>query len=223
MLECIPNVLDWGNIKRIRAILNEAEFVDGKRTAGARAKRVKKNEQLGSDVDGCKEIDSLVRDALLANREIQRLALPRKLMRPMFSRYRPGDNYGLHVDDALMGRAPRIRTDISVTVFISQADEYDGGELEIRSSFGTEAVKLPAGSAVIYPATTIHRVLPVSRGERLAAVTWIQSHVRSMEKREILADLDNVKIRLDELDPNGDETDLVHKTRSNLLRMWAEQ
>lgn len=222
MIECVPDVLGRADVKRVRAFVDAAPFIDGKKTAGARARRVKHNQQVGSDAPGREDIDKLVRDALRANKDIQNFALPKRIMRPMFSRYRSGDNYGLHVDDALMGGSTKTRTDISVTLFISQADEYDGGELEISTGYGTEQIKLPAGSAVIYPATTLHRVMPVSRGDRLVAVTWIQSHVRGAEDREMLADLNRIRRRLAELDPDGTETDMAHKTRSNLLRRWAE-
>lgn len=222
MLECIPDVLSRSDVKRVREFMDSSSFVDGKKTAGARARRVKHNQQIASDAPGREDIDKLVRNALRANKDIRNFALPKRIMRPMFSRYRPGDNYGLHVDDALMGGSTKTRTDVSLTLFISQADEYDGGELEISTGYGAEMIKLPAGSAVVYPSTTLHRVMPVSRGERLAAVTWIQSHVRHADDREILADLTRIRRRLAEFDPDGAEVDLAHKIRSNLLRRWGE-
>jgi PKHD-type hydroxylase len=222
MLATIDNVLDRGAITHLRQVLADGEFVDGQKTAGFRAKRVKHNEQLSPDGSLRKELDAMVVDALRRNAEFQRLALPRSIQRPLFSRYTIGMNYGPHVDDALMGRGARIRSDISVTVFLSGPEEYEGGELEMQSPFGPREVKLPAGAAVIYPSSTLHRVKPVTAGERYAAVTWVQSFVADPAKREVIIDLDRVRRRLGELDPDGAETDLAFKSYTNLLRMWSE-
>jgi len=222
MLVTIDNVLDWPQIKTLREALAEGDFVDGQKTAGFRAKRVKHNEQLSPKAPMRKQYDSMVLDALRRSAEFQRAALPRTIKRPLFSRYGVGMNYGLHVDDALMGSAEKIRSDLSVTLFISSPDDYDGGELEMNSSFGPQEVKLPAGCAVIYPSSTLHRVKPVTAGQRLAAVTWVQSYVADPARREILYELDRVRRRLGEVDPDGDETDLAFKTYANLLRMWSD-
>ncbi len=222
MLATIDNVLDRPAITYLRKAIADGEFIDGQKTAGFRAKRVKHNEQLSPNGDLRKEMDTMVVDALRRSPEFQRVALPRSIQRPLFSRYSIGMNYGLHVDDALMGRGTRIRSDISVTVFLSGPEEYDGGELEMQSPFGPQEVKLPAGSAVIYPSSTLHRVKPVTEGERLAAVTWVQSFVADPARREVLADLDRVRRRLGEVDTDGEETDLAFKTYTNLLRMWSD-
>ena len=194
-------------------------FVDGRATAGFRAKRVKENEQLNP---AAPSRDTLVIDGLRRNAEFQRIVLPRTIQKPLFNRYRTDMTYGWHVDDALMGPHEQWRTDVSVTVFLNQPDEYEGGELEIDSAFGLQTVKLPAGAAVVYPSSTLHRVTPVTEGERLAAVTWVQSKVRDPGHREILADLDRVRHRMSELDPDGAETDIAFKTYANLLRRWAD-
>jgi PKHD-type hydroxylase len=222
MLATIDNVLDRPSVSFLREAMADGEFIDGQKTAGFRAKRVKHNEQLSPDGDLRKEMDKRVVNALRQHDEFQRLALPRSIQRPLFSRYSIGMNYGLHVDDALMGRGTRIRSDISVTVFLSGPEEYEGGELEMQSPFGLQEVKLPAGSAVIYPSSTLHRVKPVTEGERLAAVTWVQSFVADPAKREVLADMDRVRRRLSEVDPDGEETDLAFKSFTNLLRMWSD-
>jgi PKHD-type hydroxylase len=222
MLAAIDNVLDRQSVAYLRKAIADGQFVDGQKTAGFRAKRVKHNEQLSPDSGLRKEIDAMVVDALRRNMEFQRLALPRSIQRPLFSRYGIGMNYGLHVDDALMGRGTRIRSDISVTVFLSGPEEYEGGELEMQSPFGPQEVKLSAGSAVIYPSSTLHRVKPVTEGERYAAVTWVQSFVADPAKREVIADLDRVRRKLGEIDPDGAETDLAFKSYTNLLRMWSD-
>lgn len=221
MLECVPNVLTPAEVDKTVAVMTASDFVDGKKTAGFRAKRVKNNEQLGRNTPSREEIDQLIIKSLRDSALFQRLAMPRTINTPLFSRYREGMEYGLHVDDAMMG-SKAMRTDVSVTVFLNQPDQYEGGELEIQSPFGVQHVKLPAGAAVVYPSSTLHRVLPVTKGERLAAVTWVQSKVRDPNKRELLFDLDRVRRKLGELAPDSDEADLAFKTHSNLTRMWLD-
>ena len=222
MLATIDNVLDLPALKTIRKAMEAGNFDDGQKTAGFRAKRVKHNEQLSPKDESRKEIDTLLLDSLWRNGQFHRVAFPRIINRPLFSRYGTGMNYGLHVDDAFMGGRQKMRSDLSVTVFVSAPDEYDGGELEMASPFGPQEVKLPAGSAVVYPSSTLHRVKPVTEGIRLAAVTWVQSYVADPAKREILYDIDRVRRRLSELDPDSAETDLAFKSHANLLRMWSD-
>ncbi len=222
MLVTIDNVLDAPTLKTIRKSMEDGSFDDGQKTAGFRAKRVKHNEQLSPKDDSRKEIDRLVIDALWRNGEFHRIAVPRIINRPLFSRYGVGMNYGLHVDDAFMGGRQKMRSDLSVTVFVSNPDEYEGGELEMASPFGPQEVKLFAGSAVVYPSSTLHRVKPVTSGIRLAAVTWVQSYVADPARREVLYDIDRIRRRLGEIDPDGAETDLAFKTHANLLRMWSD-
>lgn len=222
MLATIENVLGWPQVKLLRQALAEGEMVDGQKTAGFRAKRVKHNEQLSPTSPLRKEHDAMVLNALRRSTEFQRVAFPRHIHRPLFSRYGIGMNYGMHVDDAFMGKEDRIRSDLSVTLFLSNPDDYEGGELEMNSPYGPQEVKLPSGWAVVYPSSTLHRVKPVIAGERLAAVTWVQSFVADPARREILYDIDKVRRRLAELDPDGDETDLAFKSYANLLRMWSD-
>lgn len=220
MLECIPDILDHRQLAELRDAVGDAGFVDGAKTAGYRARRVKHNEQLGRDQPKRAEIDKLVIDSLNASEMFRRIAHPRRIRRPLISRYRSGMEYGLHVDDAVMGGD--FRSDLSVTLFLSQPMDYDGGELELHTGYGPTTIKLPAGAAVVYPSGALHRVTPVTRGERLAAVTWVQSRVRDVARREILADLDRVKRHFAKLEPEGEETDLLFKSYANLLRMWSE-
>ena len=222
MVSYIPDILDWTEIKKIRAAIAEGEFRDGKQTAGYRAKRVKHNLQMDQSSNAAKEVKAMILTGLRRNPTFQRVVLPRSIRPPLISRYREGMNYGLHVDDALMGSGTKVRTDISVTVFLSDPGDYDGGEIVVNSPFGDQEIKLPAGAAVVYPASTLHRVAPVTRGERLAAVTWVQSHVRDPAKREILYDLHRMREKLAKLHPDEEEADLAFKTYANLLRMWSE-
>ena len=222
MLVCIPDVLSPSEVKTVREWMAASAFVDGRKTAGFRAKRVKKNEQVGRNAPSREAIDELVLDRLRKNAEFQKVVMPRKLQRPLLSRYREGMEYGLHVDDALMADG-QFRTDVSVTVFLNQPYEYEGGELEIHSPFGIEAVKCPVGSAITYPSSTLHRVTPVTKGERLAAVTWVESRIRDPFRREILHDLDRIRRKLSALAPETEEADLAFKTYANLLRDWADR
>ena len=221
MLICIPDILDWGEIKKIRQAIGEAAFKDGKLTAGYRAKRVKNNLQLDKDAPGAQEVKNLVLAGLKRNKAFQIAALPRTIRPPLISRYQEGMNYGRHVDDALMPGEPKVRSDLSITVFLSSPEDYDGGELVMDSPFGRQEVKLPAGAAVVYPSSTLHRVAPVTRGERLAAVTWARSYVRDAAQRELLHDLHAVQKKMAAAMPDEPETDLAFKTYSNLLRMWS--
>ncbi|HEY1361849.1 MAG TPA: Fe2+-dependent dioxygenase [Xanthobacteraceae bacterium] len=223
MIVCIPDVLTGEEIKKLRAEAALLPFVPGTETAGGRARRVKNNEQVSQKADERKALHEIVIAALSRSKEFQRVTLSKRIRPPLISRYRAGMAYGRHVDNALMGpKAARERSDVSVTVFISDIDEYDGGELIIHGAFGMQEVKLPSGSVVAYPSSSLHEVTEVTRGERLVAVTWVQSYVRDDRQREILAHLAQVKDKMNEIAPDLEETDLVHHSYTNLLRMWAE-
>jgi len=222
MLICFPDVLEWAELKKIRATLAEAVFIDGKKTAGYRAKRVKHNLQAEAGSKAADEVKATVLAALRRNREFQRAVLPKNIRPPLISRYETDMSYGPHVDDALMGSGPKVRSDVSLTVFLNDPGDYDGGELIMASPFGEQRVKLPAGAAVAYPSSTLHRVAPVTRGQRLAAVTWVQSSVRDAARRELLYDMYQVRETLTKLAPDGEESDLAFKTYANLLRMWSD-
>lgn len=222
MLICVPDILTPDEVVRVRDWMNAAEFVDGKKTAGFRAKRVKNNEQAGRNLPERDEMNRIILDGLKRSAEFNRVVLPRKIQNPLLSRYTPGMEYGLHVDDALMGAGGQYRTDVSVTVFLNQPYDYEGGELEIHSPFGIETLKCPAGSAITYPSSTLHRVTPVTKGQRLAAVTWVQSKIRDPFQREVLHDLDSIRRRLSKISPDAEETDLAFKTHTNLLRAWSD-
>ena len=223
MLLCIDDVLDHTELRKLRELISMKDFIDGKKTAGARARRVKENEQLDkSGSEEGKKINDLIFKSLRRNKEVQRGALPKKIKTPIISRYKPGMQYGLHVDDALMGEGSKVRGDVSCTIFLNDPSEYEGGELTIRTSFGEQQIKMPAGTAVIYPSTTLHRVESVTAGEPLCAVTWIESYVRDASKREILRDCKIIYEHLLEKDADAEATDLAQKTHANLLRMYAD-
>ena len=219
MLTCIEDILSGEDLETIDSLLHDATFEDGKRTAGFRAKRVKENLQLKKS-DNTSPCQALIRDALMKSRKFKQVAFPRLVHPVLISKYDADMQYGAHVDDAIMSSGHR--SDIAVTVFLSDPDTYVGGELYIGIGFGEVAVKLPRGAAVVYSASTIHRVAPVLKGERLAAVTWVESHIRAPERRELLADLQAVRDHLHSIDPDGEHTELGFKTYANLLRMWAQ-
>lgn len=222
MLIRIPDLLNLHELSRLRALIKESVFEDGRESSGFRARRVKNNLQLSDKDPKKKEIEFLVAGALARNKLFLDSSFPRVIRPPLISCYRPGMGYGTHVDSALVGDIQKVRSDISVTVFISDFDGYEGGYLVIQSPYGEQQVKLPAGAAVIYPSSTLHHVTPVTQGERIAAVTWVESYVREPAKREILHDLNRIQNFLAEVAKDADEADLAFKTYSNLLRMWSE-
>lgn len=218
----IDNVLTAQELGEITAALSGGRFVDGRTTAGWNARLVKNNLQLEPKSDKANALREMVTKALFRN-GVFNLAVRPKLMRPvMFARYEPGMEYGLHVDDPMMGGPPAMRSDVSFTLFISAPADYDGGELMIQMHQQELAFKLAPGSLVLYPSTTIHRVAPVTRGVRLAAVSWVQSLIRDAEQREILYDLDIA--RRENFDAHGKtrEFDLMTKVFANLMRRWGE-
>lgn len=222
MIVCIASVLSPEQLREVRELLGRGTYVDGKQTAGWHARLVKHNkQQAGSET--ATRAGEIVRKALLANDVFQAAAQPRRLRRVLFSRYESGMNYGAHVDDALMGQgSTRTRSDVSMTVFLSDPEDYDGGELVTETTGGEQSYKLEAGAAIIYPSNTLHYVAPVTRGVREVAVSWAQSLVRAPEKREILFDLDTARRSLFQREGKSREFDLLSKSHANLLRMWAE-
>ncbi|TDU32090.1 PKHD-type hydroxylase [Panacagrimonas perspica] len=216
---CLAGVLDADALQAVRAALMHASFADGASTAGWHASKVKHNLQATHDAAAQRVHQALMRHPLFRS-----AVLPSKLRTPLFSRYLPGMSYGRHVDDAMMGGAMPLRTDIAITVFLSDPASYDGGELIIESHSGDTRYKLDAGQAIVYPATTIHQVAPVTRGERLAAVLWVQSLVREPSRREILFDIDTARRMLWEKAGKQatPEFDLLSKSYANLVRSWSE-
>jgi PKHD-type hydroxylase len=218
MLMSIANVLDRSEIEAARSVLARTVFEDGRATAGFVARLVKMNSQAqaGPAVDRLREA---VERRLLEHRVFSLATLPKRIIGPLFSRYVSGQSYGTHVDEALMDGS---RTDISFTIFLSEPDSYTGGELVIQTAAGEDAVKLAAGSAVVYPASTQHRVAGISSGERLAAVGWVRSYIRDPHRRELLYDLETARHKLFDAVGKTPELDLLSKSIANLQRMWFE-
>ena len=222
MIFCVQSVLDETQLAEIARLKSALNFVDGKATAGESARLVKNNRQ-AEQSQPLEAVQKIVIEALAANATVRSYALPSRMSPPLISRYAGGEHYGLHIDEAIMGTADKpLRTDLSVTVFLTEPDAYEGGELEAHLASGSVAVKFAKGDAAIYPSTTLHRVRPVTSGERLVAVAWIQSLVRNGEQREVLYDLDRARRTVFEARGKTEVFDLLSKSYSNLQRMWAD-
>jgi len=215
----IADVLSADEVKTVRAALEGARFIDGRETAGFAARTVNYNRQAAGGDRALETVRKLVAARVFEN-ELFRLAVRPKMLSPLlFSRYEASMHYGNHIDDALMAG---MRADVAFTLFLSEPDSYDGGELVIENSAGEDTVKLASGSLVAYPATTLHRVADVRRGVRLVAVGWARSFIRDPAQRELLFDLDTARREMFALEGKSAEFDLVSKSLANLIRMWAE-
>ncbi len=223
MLIEIPNILDANKLSSIRDMLGKVEFIDGKHSAGQAASRVKNNQEMKQGTQQAEFLDHLLMGSLAENADFRSGALPYRVAQPVFARYTQGMLYGDHVDDPIMGSGPeKFRTDVSITVFLNDPDDYDGGELIINTTYGEKSVKLPAGSAVLYPSASVHRVTEITRGERLAAIVWLQSMVRDPGQRELLYQLDQARNQLLADKPDAPETKQVDRSYVNLVRMWSD-
>jgi PKHD-type hydroxylase len=225
MLLQVPDVLTAEQVASCRELLEAADWVDGRVTAGHQSGRAKDNQQLPEDHEDAKQLGDTIIAALERNSLFMAAALPLKVFPPLFNRYQNGQSFGNHVDNAIRqvaGTPHRVRTDLSATLFFSNPDEYDGGELVVEDTHGVHSVKLPAGSLILYPASSVHHVRPVTRGARLASFFWIQSMVRDDGERTLLFDLDVAIQRLAGDVP--DHTSVVELTSlyHNLLRRWAD-
>ena len=209
----------------MRARLGAAAWVDGNATSGYQAAQAKKNEQLAEDSADARELGEAVLAALARNQLFFSAALPKQVFPPLFNRYGAGMTFGNHVDSAIRTHAQsriRMRADLSATLFLAAPEEYDGGELVVEDNYGTHSVKLPAGDMVLYPASSVHRVTPVTRGARVASFFWIQSMVREDARRALLFDLDMSIVRLTRDHPGHPALVSLVGTYHNLLRMWTE-
>jgi PKHD-type hydroxylase len=223
MLLTIPGLLNPAQLDKIRETLEGAEFVDGRLTAGFAAARVKRNLELRQDPQRLQRLVRIIMASLGHNEAFRFGALPHRVADPIIARYEPGMTYGDHVDDPIMGASgPRFRTDVSMTIFLSEPEAYSGGELTVRTPFGDRKVKLPAGDAVMYPSSSLHGVAEVTAGQRLVALTWIQSYVRDAAQRELLYELNLARERLLRDAPGTETTGYVDRSYANLLRMWAD-
>jgi PKHD-type hydroxylase len=225
MLLTVPDVLNAAEVIEARRILAEAEWTDGKVTAGHQSARAKDNMQIPEGHPAAQQLDRMILSALGNNPLFITAALPRHIFPPLFNRYTGGQSFGTHVDNAIRhvtGTPHRIRTDISATLFFANPDEYDGGELCVEDTYGLHKVKLPAGHMVLYPATSLHHVRPVTRGARICSFFWIQSMIRDDGQRSILFDLDMAIQRLNRDNPNHPASVQFTGIYHNLLRQWAE-
>ena len=220
MILCIADVLDAAGLAELRETISGGVFVDGILSSGWASRLVKHNEQLGAG-PALEAAQQKVVAALRSNAVFSSAVMPRTFAPPLFARYVPGMAFGTHMDNPLMG-PEHMRADVSVTVFLSEPDDYDGGELVMETSAGEAAYKLPAGSAVTYPTTVLHRVEPVTRGTREVAVTWAQSLFRRADQREILFDLERTARAIFERDGKTEAFDLINKSAANLRRMWVD-
>ena len=218
MILAIADVLSDKDVTDIRAGLASATFVDGRASAGWSAQLVKANLQASAGPELAR-LRALIEARLMAHAVFVLAARPKTVIGPLFSRYEPGHAYGTHVDDALIDG---VRTDVSFTLFLSAPDACDGGELVIDTASGEEAFKLSAGSLVLYPSTTLHRVAPVTGGERLAAAGWVRSLIRDPAQRELLFDLETARRRLFDREGKTADGDLLAKCAANLLRLWCD-
>ena len=226
MLIAIPQVLDADGVGRVRAVIDAGEWVDGNVTSGPQAALAKRNEQLSESSAAAREGGGIVLDALGRSPLFFAAALPLKIFPPLFNRYAGGQDFGVHVDNAVRiqrGSEFRVRSDLSATLFLADPDSYEGGELLIEGQFGAQAVKLPAGDMVLYPSSSLHRVTPVTGGARVASFFWIQSMVRDDGQRTLLLEMD-AAIRSLAGNVGDKDPSIVALTGTyhNLLRRWAD-
>ena len=225
MMIAIPDVLDTAALARVRAVIDAGEWVDGNATSGHQSALAKRNRQLAEGSDAAREAGALVVDALQANPTFIAAALPAKIFPPLFNRYAGGETFGTHVDNAVrLGPGGlKVRSDLSATLFLADPDSYEGGELVVEDRAGAQVIKLPAGHMLLYPASSLHRVEPVTHGERSACFFWIQSMIRDDGARRILFDLDSA-VRQVAAAQGHDAKPVIELTGvyHNLLRRWAE-
>lgn len=228
MLICVPEVLSKAEVAEFRGVMDAADWEDGRSTAGAQSALVKRNEQLPPDSDVARALGRRVLSALSNNPLFISAAVPLQIFPPLFNRYAADSNhhFGIHVDNAVRGdhlTGLRIRTDLSVTLFLAEPDDYDGGELVIEDNYGSHEIKLPAGDLVLYPASSLHMVTPVTRGTRVASFFWLQSMVRDAHARSLIYDLDvAIQALVERLGRDDPETVKLTGIYHNLIRYSAD-
>ncbi|WP_395062965.1 Fe2+-dependent dioxygenase [Paraburkholderia silvatlantica] len=226
MLVHVPDVLTPEQVRTLRARLDHADdaWVDGRATAGWSGAPVKRNVQVAEHTPIARELGDMVLAAIERNPLFISAALPNQVYPPLFNRYEGGMTFGSHVDGAVrvLPNGVKLRTDVSCTLFLSSPDEYDGGELVVEDTYGVQEVKLPAGDMIVYPATSLHQVRPVTRGARVASFFWVQSLVRDDTKRALLFDMDTAIQRLNASDADAQARRSLVGCYHNLLRIWSE-
>jgi PKHD-type hydroxylase len=227
MLIVIPNVFSNLQVRELRARLDTADWVDGRVTAGHQSAQSKHNSQIPEDHPAAREVGELILGALGSNPLFRSAALPLKVFPPLFNRYTGGQTFGTHVDNSIRTHAAsggRIRTDMSCTLFFSEPEEYDGGELIVEDTYGSKSVKLPAGDMILYPSSSLHHVTPVTRGARVSSFFWLQSMIRQDAQRTLLFELDSGIQQIAASDDAAVRQTSVQLTGvyHNLVRQWAE-
>lgn len=225
MLIRIPAVLSSSQVAECRQLLEAADWIDGGVTAGHLTRAAKHNLQLPEDADLARQLGDFILGVLGQSQEFMAAGLPNKIYPPMFNCYQAGGEFDFHVDNAIRrvaGTPVKVRTDVSMTLFLSSPDEYEGGELVVQDTYGEQKIKCDAGDLILYPATSVHRVTPVTKGRRLAAFFWLQSLVRSDEQRRILYELDKSIQAISATTPETPELVRLTGIYHNLLRQWSE-
>lgn len=226
MLTVIPDLLDPATVQRVRTLIDAAQWIDGNVTSGHQSALAKRNMQLPEDAPEARQAGQIILEALGRSPLLIAAALPLKIFPPLFNSYEGGQAFGVHVDNAVRvqaGTGFRVRSDLSMTIFLEDPQSYDGGELTVETNFGVQRVKLPAGHAVLYPSSSLHRVEPVTRGRRIASFFWLQSMVRDDAARQMMFDLDS-SIQALAVDLGHDNAQVIRLTGvyHNLLRRWAD-
>ena len=228
MLICVPEVLSKADVADFRRLMDGYAWEDGRSTAGAQSALVKSNQQLPPDSEVSRKLGNRIVSALTANPRFLSAAIPLHIFPPLFNRYAAADghHFGIHVDNAVRGdhlTGLSIRTDLSATLFLCEPEEFDGGELVIEDLYGSHEVKLPAGDLVLYPASSLHMVTPVTRGTRVASFFWLQSMIRDAHARSLIFDLDTaIQALVERLGRDDPETVKLTGIYHNLIRRWAE-
>ena len=226
MLIRIPDVLSKDDVADFRRLMAAEQWEDGRSTAGAQSSEVKKNEQLPPDGKTSRQLGERILRALATNNLFVSAAVPLHVFPPLFNRYVPGQFFGEHVDNCIRGdrlTGLRIRTDLSVTLFLSEPEEYEGGELVVEDYYGSQRVKLPAGHLVLYPSTSLHLVTPVTRGARISSFFWVQSMIKDPLARRMTFDMDNaIQALVPRLGRNDTEVRKLTNIYHNIIRYWAE-
>jgi PKHD-type hydroxylase len=219
----VPKLLNEKQVEAVNELMDKSAFSEGAATGGPAVQEIKNNKQLDRGQAGdISEIDNMILQAIWNNALVHATVLPSKILHPYYAKYEAGMAYGPHVDNPVMGSNPRIRTDVSISIFLCDPEDYEGGELVVNSDLGDAAMKMPKGGAIIYPTGAIHSVKKVEKGERRVIVTWIQSMVADPYRRRMLYDIDMVCRSISQKMPQTDEHRTLMRTYGNLLRLWGE-
>jgi PKHD-type hydroxylase len=225
MLLRIPQLLNPEQLVRCKKLMATDDWIDGRITAGTQSANVKRNQQLPEDSPAARDAQQIILQALSDNGMFLSAALPKRVFPPLFNRYANGMDFGNHIDNAIrthVASGQHIRTDMSMTVFLADPHEYEGGELVIEDTFGSQSIKLAAGDAILYPSSSVHRVTPITRGARVASFFWIESRVREAERRRLLFEMDQAIVQIRAKEGESETAVKLTGCYHNLLRMWAE-